>query len=128
MISRAVSAPSAHHPDPDVDRPSGYAYGCAQITRSGTASGDRHSDLVADHNLSWAKLVRKSTGISARCGISGLQADPAVQVLVLRGGATGETGKSFEDADHLLGGGAAEFFRLRPFRSGSRELAAVGQR
>jgi hypothetical protein len=49
MISRAVSAPSAHHADPDVDRPSGYAYGCAQITRFGTASGDRHSDLAADH-------------------------------------------------------------------------------
>jgi hypothetical protein len=49
MISRAVSAPSAHHADPDVDRPSGYAYGCAQITRFGTASGDRHSDLIADH-------------------------------------------------------------------------------
>jgi hypothetical protein len=28
----------------------GYAYGCAQITRSGTASGDRHSHLIADHN------------------------------------------------------------------------------
>src|SRR6266700_6086175 len=49
MISRAVSAPSAHHADPDVDRPSGYAHGCAQITRFGTASGDRHSDLVAEH-------------------------------------------------------------------------------
>ena len=31
MISRAVSAPSAHHPDPDVDRPSGYAYGRAHV-------------------------------------------------------------------------------------------------
>jgi hypothetical protein len=49
MISRAVSAPSAHHADPDVDQPSDYAYGCAQITRTGTASGDRHSDLIADH-------------------------------------------------------------------------------
>jgi hypothetical protein len=49
MISRVVLAPSAHHADPDVDRPLGYAYGCAQITRFGTASGDRHSDLVADH-------------------------------------------------------------------------------
>ena len=49
MISRAVSARSANHADPDVDRPSGYAYGCAQITRFGTASGDRHSDLIADH-------------------------------------------------------------------------------
>jgi len=49
MISRAVSAPSAHHADPDVDRPSGYASGCAQITPFGTASSDRHSDLIADH-------------------------------------------------------------------------------
>jgi hypothetical protein len=52
MISRAILAPSAHHADPDVDRPSGYACSCAhvdQITRFGTASGDRHSDLVADH-------------------------------------------------------------------------------
>ena len=49
MISRAVLAPSAHHADPDVDRPPGYAYGCAQITRIGTASGDHHSDLVAEH-------------------------------------------------------------------------------
>jgi hypothetical protein len=49
MISRAVLAPSAHYADPDVYRPSGYAYGCAQITRFGTASGDRHSDLVAEH-------------------------------------------------------------------------------
>jgi hypothetical protein len=49
MISRAVSAPSAHYADPDIDQPSGYAYGYAQITRFGTASGDRHSDLLADH-------------------------------------------------------------------------------
>jgi hypothetical protein len=44
------SARRAHHADPDIDRPSGYAYGCAQITRLGTAPGDRHSDLIADHN------------------------------------------------------------------------------
>ena len=49
MISRASSAPSAHHADPDVDRPPGSACGCAQITRSGTAPGDRHTDLAADH-------------------------------------------------------------------------------
>ena len=50
-------APSAHHADPDVDRPLGYAYGCAQITRFGTASGDRHSDLVADHIGGSARVV-----------------------------------------------------------------------
>jgi hypothetical protein len=33
-----------------VDRPSGYACRCAQITRFGTASGDRHRALVADQN------------------------------------------------------------------------------
>ena len=49
MINPAVSAPPAHHADPDVDRPPGYAFSCGQITRFGTASGDRHSDLAADH-------------------------------------------------------------------------------
>ena len=82
------------------------------------------ASLLAD----LGQLVHTSTGTSARCSISGLQADPAVQVLVLRGGSTGETGKSFQDSDHLLGGSATEFLRLRPFRSRSRELAAVGQR
>src|ERR1700749_4116671 len=48
MISRAIPAPSAHHADPDAGWPPGYAYGCAQITRIGTAAGDRHSDLIAD--------------------------------------------------------------------------------
>jgi hypothetical protein len=49
MISRAVPAPSAHHADPDAGRPPGHAYGCAHVTRFGTASGDRHGDLIADH-------------------------------------------------------------------------------
>jgi hypothetical protein len=47
MISRAISVPSAHHADLDVGRPPGYAHGRAQITRIGTVSGDRHSDLIA---------------------------------------------------------------------------------
>lgn len=78
--------------------------------------------------LSWAKLVRKSAGISAGCGISPLQADPAVQVLALRGGAAGESGKSFQDPGHLLRRGVTEFLRLRPFRKGSCEPFAAGQR
>jgi hypothetical protein len=60
MISRAIPAPSAHHADPDVDRPPGYAYGRAQITRIGTASGDRHGDVIADH-IGGARAIAASS-------------------------------------------------------------------
>ena len=60
MINPAVSAPPAHHADPDVDRPPGYAYSFAQITRFGTASGDRHSDLAADHIGGTARVIAES--------------------------------------------------------------------
>ena len=49
----------------DADRPSGYAYGCAQITRFGTAPADRHSDLIADHNGGSARVISSSIFHSA---------------------------------------------------------------
>src|SRR6185437_4332153 len=65
MISRAIPAPSADHADPDAGRPPGYAYGCAQITRFGTASGDPHSDLIAD-DIGYARGVSLCTGHALR--------------------------------------------------------------
>ena len=44
----------------------GYAYGCAQITRYGTASSDRRNDLVAEHNGGSARVLYMTTRITQR--------------------------------------------------------------
>jgi hypothetical protein len=72
MINPAVSAPPAHHADPDVDRPPGYAFSCGQITRFGTASGDRHNDLAADHIGGSVRVAGDRDDYATRQGLSHL--------------------------------------------------------
>ena len=51
-----------------VDRPSGYACRCAQITRFGTASGDRNRALVADQNGGCARVLPDTHITQRACG------------------------------------------------------------